>query len=65
MVGNLGGGNLAASGDVLPDVVGAHSHTIDALRYALQPMIRTGNSGWLRFVAQELEEINNRREAAG
>ena len=41
----------------MPDVVGAHNHTIDALRCALQPMIRTGNSGRLRFVAQELEAI--------
>lgn len=28
------------SGDVLPDVVDAHNHFIDALRYALGPMIR-------------------------
>lgn len=28
------------SGDVLPDIVDAHNHYIDALRYALGPMIR-------------------------
>jgi phage terminase large subunit len=28
------------SGDVLPDIVDAHNHYIDAIRYALAPMIR-------------------------
>jgi len=31
------------SGDVMPKIVDAHNHYIDALRYALQPMI--GGSG--------------------
>ena len=30
------------TGDVLPKVVDAHNHGIDALRYALAPMIRGG-----------------------
>jgi phage terminase large subunit len=29
------------SGDVLPDVVDQHNHCIDALRYALSPLIKT------------------------
>ena len=28
------------SGDIRPDIVDAHNHYIDALRYALAPMIR-------------------------
>jgi len=42
------------SGDVLPDVVDAHNHAIDALRYALQPMIRRINTGILDYYRQEL-----------
>lgn len=33
------------SGDVLPDVVDANNHTIDAVRYALAPLIRNRDSG--------------------
>ena len=29
------------SGDILPDVVDAHNHCIDAIRYALTPLMRT------------------------
>lgn len=39
------------SGDVLPDIVDAHNHYIDALRYAVGPMIRrpaTASSGTYR-----------------
>jgi phage terminase large subunit len=28
------------TGDVLPDIIGKHDHTIDAIRYALQPRIQ-------------------------
>jgi phage terminase large subunit len=28
------------TGDILPQIVDAHNHYIDALRYALQPMIK-------------------------
>jgi phage terminase large subunit len=35
------------SGDVLPDLVDANNHAIDALRYALEPLIRKrGEWGW-------------------
>lgn len=30
------------TGDILPDVLDAHNHTIDAIRYALAPLIRRG-----------------------
>lgn len=33
-----------ATGDVLPHIVDAHNHFIDALRYALQPMIKCKNT---------------------
>ena len=32
------------TGDVLPDLVGKHDHCIDALRYALEPLIRRRNA---------------------
>jgi phage terminase large subunit len=31
------------TGDVLPDLVGKHDHVIDALRYALEPLIKRRN----------------------
>ena len=33
------------TGDILPDVEDKNNHCIDALRYALQPMIKRNNSG--------------------
>jgi phage terminase large subunit len=32
------------SGDVMPDLVGKHDHCIDALRYALEPLIKRRNA---------------------
>lgn len=32
------------TGDVLPDVIDAHNHYIDAIRYALSPLIRKGDA---------------------
>lgn len=32
------------TGDILPEIVDAHNHTIDALRYALAPMIPRGRA---------------------
>lgn len=32
------------SGDILPDIIDAHNHCIDALRYALEPLIRERTS---------------------
>lgn len=39
------------TGDVLPEVVDAHNHCIDAARYALQPLIVRGDTGLLEFYA--------------
>jgi phage terminase large subunit len=33
------------SGDVLPEIIDANNHLIDALRYALSPIIKNGSSG--------------------
>lgn len=52
------------SGDVLPDVVDKHNHIIDAVRYALAPMIRAGNTGMLEFFRQQAEELKERERAA-
>ncbi len=52
------------TGDVLPDLVDANNHTIDAIRYALQPLIKSvGGSGFLRWMAAELESMNSRKAA--
>jgi phage terminase large subunit len=41
------------SGDVMADVVDANNHTIDALRYALAPLIRRSKMGFLDYIDQE------------
>jgi phage terminase large subunit len=42
------------SGDVQPEPVDRHNHTIDALRYALQPLIKQGGpDGLLDFYKQQ------------
>jgi len=33
------------SGDILPDIIDAHNHCIDAIRYALEPMIKRSGAG--------------------
>ena len=33
------------TGDILPDIVDAHNHVLDAARYALAPLIRTREAG--------------------
>lgn len=43
------------TGDVLPDLVDKHNHIWDAVRYALQPVIRQSGNGlfeWMRQQAQ-------------
>jgi phage terminase large subunit len=43
------------SGDPLPELLDRHNHTIDALRYALQPLIQQGaGQALLQFYQQEL-----------
>jgi phage terminase large subunit len=49
------------SGDVLADVVDKHNHCWDAIRYALQPLIRNANTGFLAFMGEEVKRMNERR----
>jgi phage terminase large subunit len=49
------------TGDVLTDIVDKHNHVWDATRYALQPLIRNVNTGFLTFMAQEVEAMNKRK----
>lgn len=41
------------TGDVLTDIVDANNHIWDAVRYALEPMIRRGNCAYLDFLKIE------------
>jgi phage terminase large subunit len=47
------------SGDILPEIVDAHNHFIDAIRYALQPMIQQKAAG---SFAPLTEAMKQRRE---
>lgn len=38
------------TGDVLPIVVDAHNHCIDAIRYGLNPLIQNGGANWYGLV---------------
>ena len=44
--------------DILPDIVDANNHCIDAMRYALNPLIRTSQSclGWVEYAKQQTAE---------
>jgi len=52
------------TGDVLPDLVDKHNHTIDALRYALQPLIRLSNGGFgiLQYVLDRSAALEKQEE---
>jgi phage terminase large subunit len=45
------------TGDVLTDIVDKHNHIIDAIRYALQPMIRHVGTGLLQVMAEEFAKL--------
>jgi phage terminase large subunit len=53
------------TGDVLADVIDKFNHCIDALRYALQPLIRNRHSGFLTFMQLEVEAMKARRAGQG
>lgn len=53
------------TGDVLPEVLSGHDHIVDALRYALQPLIRAGNSGFLTYMQLAVAEMRDRQRAEG
>lgn len=43
------------TGDVLPDIIDKHNHVWDAVRYALQPIIKGSGLGMLDFLRQAVE----------
>jgi phage terminase large subunit len=52
------------SGDVLPIVIDAFNHGIDALRYALAPLIRSGNTGFLTYLQQQVKDAQQAKADA-
>ena len=48
---------------ILTDIVDKHNHCWDAVRYALQPMIRNPNTGFLTYMRREVEAMNERKRA--
>jgi phage terminase large subunit len=50
------------TGDVLPQVVDANNHIWDAVRYALQPMIRNSGTGLLVYYQQEAEKLERTKK---
>jgi phage terminase large subunit len=45
------------TGDVLPDLVDAHNHAWDAIRYALEPIIRKSGTGLIDFYRDWANEL--------
>jgi phage terminase large subunit len=43
------------SGDVRPEVLDEHNHIWDAVRYALQPLIRNLSTGFLEYIKQDAD----------
>jgi phage terminase large subunit len=54
------------TGDVLADLIDKHNHCIDAIRYALQPLIRRSKGGFgiLEYTRQEAEKQAEDQKAA-
>lgn len=48
--------------DVLPEIVDKHNHIWDAVRYALEPIIRQATSGLLTFIEDKNKEDKERAE---
>src|SRR5258705_11963580 len=51
------------TGDVLPDIVDQHNHIIDALRYALSPIIRNPDTGMIEYYARQVAEMQSRQQS--
>jgi phage terminase large subunit len=45
------------TGDVLPELVDAHNHAWDAVRYALEPIIRKSGTGLIDFYREWVNEL--------
>ena len=52
-------------GGMLPEPVGQHNHTIDALHHTLQPLIRQPRSGLLTFMSWDVERMHQAEEPKG
>jgi phage terminase large subunit len=46
---------------ILTDIVDKHNHCWDSVRYALQPLIRTANTGFLQYARQAVEDMKARQ----
>jgi len=53
------------TGDVLPEIVDRHNHCIDAIRYALEPMIKQAGVPGIFFVGAESAPAQGDPEAGG
>ena len=51
------------TGDVLADIVDQHNHLMDALRYALEPMIKRAGTGILEFYRIQTEAADAEKAA--
>lgn len=49
--------------DVLTDIVDKHNHCWDSVRYALQPLIRNVNTGFLTYMQQAVAAMKERQGA--
>lgn len=52
------------TGEVLAELVDKHNHCWDAVRYGLEPLIKTSGQGLADFYAREVEERRKAEEAA-
>ena len=52
------------TGDVLPEIVDAHNHIWDAVRYALAPLIKGAGTGLIDFYRKQVEAQRARRAEA-
>lgn len=51
------------TGDVLPEVEDKHNHCMDAIRYALEPIIKNAGTGLLDFYASQVAKRKEEQEA--
>jgi phage terminase large subunit len=51
------------TGDVLPVIIDLHNHIWDAVRYALAPLIKSGDTGMLDYLEQQVAAMAERKAA--
>ncbi len=55
-----------SAGDVLPDLIDKHNHCWDAIRYALEPLVKTlAGAGILAYAKQQLSEAAAKKKPEG